>query len=128
MVLETNFKVKVVKWYFENAKSIDKTQRACKLFYNTKKAPARKSILYIVKKMAVLVENLTQPDIKLSGRLKTSENLKKFEDSQHRASRRLEKETGINRCTVRRILNDGLGVFPQQNADETASKSEQQER
>ena len=33
---------------------------------------------------------------------------KKLEDSP----RRLEKETGINRCTVRRILNDDLGIFP----------------
>ena len=37
MALETNFKVKVVKWYFENAKSIVKTQWAFKRSYNTKK-------------------------------------------------------------------------------------------
>ena len=59
--------------------------------------------------MAVLVENLTQPDIKPD---RTPENnrkiLKKFEDSP----RRLEKETGINRSTVRMILNDDLKVFP----------------
>ena len=51
MALETNVKVKLVKWYFENDKSIVKTPRAFKCFYNTKKAPARISILYIVKKM-----------------------------------------------------------------------------
>ena len=64
--------------------------------------------------MAVLVENLTQPDIKLPGRLKTSEKQKIYDDSPHRASRKLEKETGhgINRCTARKILNDDLGVFP----------------
>ena len=53
MALETNFKVKVVKWYFENAKSIVTTQRKFKRFYITKKAPARNSILYIVKKMNI---------------------------------------------------------------------------
>ena len=51
MALETNVKVKLVKWYFENAKSIVKTPRTFKRFYNTKKAPARISILYVVKKM-----------------------------------------------------------------------------
>ena len=51
MALEMNVKVKLVKWYFENAKSIVKTPRAFKCFYNTKKAPARISILYIVKRM-----------------------------------------------------------------------------
>ena len=51
MALETNVKMKLVKWYFENAKSIVKTQRAFKHFHSTKKAPARNSTLYIVKKM-----------------------------------------------------------------------------
>ena len=51
MAPETNVKVKLVKWYFENAKSIVKTSRAFKCSYNTKKAPARISIFYIVKKM-----------------------------------------------------------------------------
>ena len=51
MALETNVKVKLVKWYFENAKSFIKTPHAFKCLYNTKKAPARNSILYIVKKM-----------------------------------------------------------------------------
>ena len=51
MALEMNVKVKLVKWYFENAKSIVKTPRAFKCFYNIKKAPARNSILYIIKKM-----------------------------------------------------------------------------
>ena len=107
MALETNVKVKLIKWYFENAKSIVKTQRAFKRFYSTKKAPARNSTLYIVKKMNMNgCVNLTQPDIKLSGCLKTSEKQKIFDDSPHRTSRRLEKETDINRSTVRRILND----------------------
>ena len=53
MALETNVKGQLVKWYFENTKSIAKTPRAFKCFYNTMKAPARISILYlyIVKKM-----------------------------------------------------------------------------
>ena len=51
MAIETNFKGKLVKWYFENAKSIVKTPRAFKCFYKTKKAPARNSILYIIKRM-----------------------------------------------------------------------------
>ena len=51
MALETNVKGKLVKWYFENAKSIVKTPRTFKCIYNTKKVPARKSILYIVKRM-----------------------------------------------------------------------------
>ena len=51
MAIETNVKGKLVKWYFENAKSIVKTPRTFKCIYNTKKAPARNSILYIVKRM-----------------------------------------------------------------------------
>ena len=51
MAIETNVKGQLVKWYFENAKSIVKTPRAFKCFSNTKNAPARNSILYIVKRM-----------------------------------------------------------------------------
>ena len=111
MAIETNFKGKLVKLYFENAKSIVKTPRAFKCFYNTKKVPARNSILCIVKRM---IMNDCIGRKRYSTRYKavrTSENgkmKKKLEDSP----RRLEKETGINRCTVRRILNDDLGVFP----------------
>ena len=54
MAIETNIKGKLVKWYFENAKSIVKTPREYKCFYNTKKAPTYSTfifthILYIMK-------------------------------------------------------------------------------
>ena len=111
MALETKVKAKLVKWYFENAKSIVQTLRAFKCCYNTKKAPARNSILYIVNKM---IMNGCVGRKSCSTRCKTvrtPEN-KKMKKKLEDLPRRLEKETGINRCTVRRILNDDLGVFP----------------
>ena len=44
--------------------------------------------------------------------LRTPENNRKMKKKLEDSPRRLEKETGINRFTVRRILNDDLGVFP----------------
>ena len=112
MALETNVKVKLVKWYFENAKSIVKTARAFKRFYNTKKAPARISILYVVKKMIMYGCVGRKSYSTRYKAVMTPENNRKMKKKFEDLPRRLEKETGINRCTVRRVLNDDLEVFP----------------
>ena len=112
MALETNVKGKLVKWYFENAKSIVKTPRAFKCFYNTKKAPARNSTLYIVKKMIMNGCVGRKPYSTRYKAVRTPKNNGKMKKKLEDSPRRLEKETGINRCTVRRIPNDDLTVFP----------------
>ena len=112
MALETNVKVKLEKWYFENAESIVKTPRASKCFYNTKKAPARISILYIVKKMIMNGCVGRKPYSTRYKAARTPENSRKMKKKLEDSPRRLEKETCIHRCTVRRILNDDLEVFP----------------
>ena len=67
MALETNVKVKLVKWYFENAKSIVKTPRTFKCFNSTKKAPARNLILYIVKTIQIQTNTNTRSVKKTCG-------------------------------------------------------------
>ena len=111
MALETNVKVKLVKWYFENAKSIVKTPRTFKCFYNTKKAPARNLILYIVKKVIMNGCVGRKPYSIRYKAVRTPENNRKMKKKLEDSPRRLKKETGINRCTVRRILNNDLEVF-----------------
>ena len=109
--METNVKGQLVKWYFENAKSLVKTPRAFKCFYNTNNAPARNSILYIVKRMIMNGCVGIKPCSTRYKAVRTPENNGKVKKKPEDSPRRLEKETGINRCTVRRILNDDLGVF-----------------
>ena len=60
---EAEVKVKIVKWYYENKKSIVCTQRACKRNYNCRTAPCGQTIRDIVKKFEEegLVANRTAP-------------------------------------------------------------------
>ena len=102
--------MKLLNWYIENSISVVKTQWALKVFYKTKKAPDKNKILDIAINME---QNGCVGRRVYSKRAKTArtpENIKrikkKLEHSPHCSSRRLEKETGISRYTVRRILNN----------------------
>ena len=110
MVLEKDVKVKLLKLSIENASSIVKTQQAFKVFYKTKKAPDKNTILDIDKNMEENGSVGRRVYSKRAKAVRTIENIKrinkKLEQMPHRSSRRLEKETGISRYTVKRILND----------------------
>ncbi|KAI6661155.1 hypothetical protein LOD99_10177 [Oopsacas minuta] len=82
----------------------------------TLKAPARNTIMNIVKRME---EDGTVGDRKRKRpkkTVRTPENIqkikKKLADSPHRATRRLSAETAISRGLEKRILNDDIGAFP----------------
>ena len=91
MAVKTNFKVKVVKWYFENAKSIVRTQRAFKRFYSTKKAPARNLILNIVKKMNMNGCVGRKPYSTRHKAVRTPENIRKIKKIRQFATSRIKK-------------------------------------
>lgn len=116
MVLSQEVKVKLLYWYIENGRSIIATQRAFKVFYKSKKAPSKHTINDIIKNMDQNGSVGRRDYTKRANTVRTPENIKrikrKLDESPHRSSRRLEKETGIDRCTVRRILNDDIGAFP----------------
>ena len=48
--LETEMKLNIVKWYYENVKSIAKTQRTFKRIYKCKTAPRGQTIRNLVTK------------------------------------------------------------------------------
>lgn len=116
MSLQQDVKVKLLYWYIENGRSVVSAQRAFKVHYKTLKAPARNTIMNIVKRME---EGGTVGNRKRKGpkkTVRTPENIqkikKKLTDSPHRSTRRLSAETAISRSSVRRILNDDIGAFP----------------
>lgn len=51
MSLQQDVKVKLLYWYIENGRSVVSAQRAVKVHYKTLKAPARNTIMNIVKRM-----------------------------------------------------------------------------
>ena len=109
-MLEKDVKVKLQKLQIEKGRSVVKTQQAFKVFYKTKKAPGKNTILDIAENMEENGSVGRRVYSKRAKTVRTPENInkikKKFDYSPNRSSRRLGKETGISRHTVRRILND----------------------
>ena len=87
MVLEKEVKIKLLYWYIENGRSVAKTQRAFKVYYKTKKAPQRNTILDIVKNMDENGAIGRREYTERAKTVRTPENIKKIkkklEDSPH---------------------------------------------
>ena len=109
-------KVSIVKWYYENIKSVVRTQRTFKRVYKCKTAPCGQTIRNLVKKFEEdgSVANKSAPGPVFTAR--TPHNIakiqKKIEESPRHSQRMISRKKKISKSTVRRILVDDLSLFP----------------
>ena len=115
MSLGDKVKTDIVKWFYENHKSIVNTQRAFKRNYGTKKSPSKNTIKDIVRKFEEKGSVHDRPRPGPGRCMRTPVNVQKIrsklEESPHRSLKRLTRETGIKRSTVRRIILDDLKLY-----------------
>lgn len=114
--LTTEERTKVVMWYYENRRSIVKTQRAFKMNFDRRSAPTPRTIREIVKRFeeSGSVDERSRPGPSMT--IRTPLNIEKVKGqlavSPHRSSRVLSRKLKISRSSVRRILVDDLNLFP----------------
>lgn len=117
MLLGTEEKTKVVKWYWET-RSIIATKRKFRTHFKTKRAPCAKSILRLQEKILAHGSVLNQHKGK-SGRKRskrTEHDILKVKNvistTPSKSIRKLAQEVGTSHTTVRQILREDLKLTP----------------
>ena len=134
MLLSTEEKIKVVRWYWET-QSIIATQRKFRSHFRTKHAPCAKSILRLQEKFLAdgTVSNQRKGSSGRKRSKRTPEGISKVKDlisnTPSKSIRKLAKEAGTSHTTVRQILRKDLKFYPyRMNMHQMLSDGDKEQR